>query len=329
MGKITDEGDGLVELSDDVKPMRPEEFVDGLRRVIDEINTGLAAPRWSLDWDKPTMRVELMAAAALRHCEVLTTEMLLACDRQAQYTVRLLGRSMLEAWLSGMYLHYGGADALLAIIGNFEATVRATQKAADEFDKQLAERVKDATRRNVKIDKANAGIECWNEGHRDTPRPLIPRTVVPTDVPLSLELRSAIAEFEIEDPKKLGVYETVDRIRKVTEAMGREESYESMYQYGYRSLSYSGAHPTSNVLASYIEGWTYKTVGTASALRDSNEAVQATTLLLLAHMVESLFERRGVDHAYSNLVVRRFDAARLRAPHSTRSDVLGASASMD
>lgn len=312
-----------VEPPDDVEPIQPEDVLGAYRGVIDEINAGLASPKWSLILRGRFQQAELLAAAALRHCEALASEMLLACERGAQHTVRLLGRSFLEAWLTGMYLHYGGGDAFDAVLGNYEAAVRTNQSAADLFDAQLAARKKQSRKSKCKVDKANEAIDLYNEEHPEAPRRRMDEVVIPTDVPLQLDMHKFILAFTTENPVKLSVHDMVSRIRKLSSAAGREESYESVYQYAYRSLSVNGAHPTINVLLGYVKDGFFRTVGTETTQPDSNEAVQMTTLLLLAHMVKVIFEKRDVDHSYSTLVMRRFDAAQRRSPHSTRSEVLG------
>ena len=100
------------------------------------------------------------------------------------------------------------------------------------------------------------------------------------------------------------------RIQQLTTDAGLEESYEALYVYAYQTLSTVGIHPYAQVLASYIDDRRGQAlllrVGPTSRLPTLQEVVMVTTLLLIANLTTTVYERRGVACPVATEVLHRF-----------------------
>jgi hypothetical protein len=75
--------------------------------------------------------------AALRHCSRLVHEIEAASASGLELAVRTLGRAHMEAWLTALYIHFGGHEVLVRVAQNTEYQTAAFVNDAQEFDKRL------------------------------------------------------------------------------------------------------------------------------------------------------------------------------------------------
>ncbi len=292
-----------------------------IEAIIKEIDDGLASDRWAIVASNESRRPDLLAAAGLRHCQVLASEILDAARRDAEATIRILGRAFVETWIVTLYLHHGGSEALEALNLAYQAGIRKMQASADEHDEQLRLKIRKLKKRNRRIAAKNEEIRARNERNPDGPLvPLIPLLVLPVAEPIELDLSRAIALFDSPTTTVVSVYEMIQRIEKLTANQGAEESYQALYVYAYRTLSWVGAHPTVQVLGSYVDTRGGQAnllrVGPRSLLKSLKDMVLHTVLLLLSQATTVMFERRDVPKPEAESVLRRHGIGRGAAGRS-------------
>lgn len=243
------------EENDDIpRPVTPAELSDGTVRLLEEVNKTLAASRWAiLDTGTEHIKWLLYGAAALRHCCRLLYEMEVAAKTDQEFSVRLLGRAHLETWLIGLYIHYGGYEALARVAQDTRYGLEAMASDAAEFDKWLAAERKAARKSVRKVEQANSGIQRWNEENPDgRAKPLIELPHIPQLRPSDINFSDRIADFGSYEARSLPVSEVVDALTKLAleKGFGRE-NFRPLYLI-YRALSSIGTHPTLNVFDAYF-----------------------------------------------------------------------------
>ncbi|MEV5943477.1 hypothetical protein [Streptomyces sp. NPDC051994] len=123
--------------------------------------------------------------AALRYCAQLLRELAAAIDAGIELGVRPLTRSLLEAAVFSLYVHFGGYSAILAVGGAGKHSLEGAQQEADHGNRRLADRKKKAQRKAKRARARNAEIESYNVSQPDLPqRPLIPLPHIPQHEPI-------------------------------------------------------------------------------------------------------------------------------------------------
>ena len=87
--------------------------------------------------------------------------------------VRILGRAHIEAWLFGLYLHFGGFAALTRIAEDSLYSLEATHNDFKQFDAWLASKKRKARHSLKKVQAHNAQICQWNAAHQERPAKLL------------------------------------------------------------------------------------------------------------------------------------------------------------
>ncbi len=195
----------------------------------------------------------LCDAAALRHCCLLLHELELATQGCQEMAIRLLARAHLEAWLVGLYIHYGGFKALERVAQDTRYNVEALDKEAKHFDEWLRGEQRSARRRGRKVEPDNEGIAMWNKANPEAlPKPLLDPPYVPQLQPTGLDLTDRIAAFGHLDARPLPVSEIVDALTKLGPVKGMAmESFRPLYLI-YQVISSIGMHATLNILDAYF-----------------------------------------------------------------------------
>lgn len=186
------------EESDGVRPSpTPEQLSDGTVRLLAEVSEAFATSRWAiLDRGSEHVTWLLYDGAALRHCCRLLYEMEIASAAGLELAVRLLARAHLEAWLVGLYVHYGGFEAVERVARDTRYSLEGTNNEVGQFDRWLTGEQKSARKRARKVQKANQGIAQWNEANRDRPtKTLHDQPHVPQLRPTGVDLSDRIAAF--------------------------------------------------------------------------------------------------------------------------------------
>jgi hypothetical protein len=235
-------------------PPTPEELSDGIVRLLAEVDEAFATSRWAiLDRGSEHVTWLLYDGAALRHCCRLLYEMEIAATANLELAVRLLARAHLEAWLAGLYIHYGGFEAVERVAQDTRSSLEATDNDARLFDQWLTAEQKTTRKRARKVKQANKGITQWNEANPERPaKTLLDPPYVPQLQPTGLDLSDRIAAFGTYDAQPLPVSEIVDALTKLAleKGFGRE-SFRPLYLI-YRVLSSIGAHASLNILEAYL-----------------------------------------------------------------------------
>lgn len=218
-----------------------------------EVDTALASDRWAiLNSGSDNVKHRGYVGGALRHCCLLLAEIEEASRVGRELTVRIVGRTHIEAWLRALYLHFGGQPALVRIAQDTLHQLHAMHQHVALFDHELADQKRTNRKRLKKVRVTNAGISQWNAEHPEAPKPLHDEPYVPQLAPSGVDLADQIAEFGDLQPRDLPVLEVVDALTKLGPKKGfGNESFTPIYHI-YRLLSGGGMHPTLNVYESYL-----------------------------------------------------------------------------
>ena len=162
-------------------------------------------------------------------------------------------RAHLEAWLTGLYIHYGGFDAVTRVAQDTRYHLEAASNEAAAFDEWLVGERRSARRSARKVQQANQGIQKWNEANPHLPaKPLHTAPYVPQLQPTGIDLSDRIADFGACQARQLPISELVDLLTKLGKEKGfGNESFRPLYLI-YRVLSAIGMHSTLNILDAYF-----------------------------------------------------------------------------
>ncbi len=168
-------------------------------------------------------------------------------------TVRVLGRAFLEAWLTALYIHFGGDEALERVAQDTLHQVTLSHKDLKDFDQRLQRDKGKATARAAKIRHDNAGIARRNAANPGQPAtPLRDEPYIPQLTPTGIDISKRITEdFNGITPRPLPLTEIIDRLTQLGPEKGfAQETFRSIYIH-YRLLSAGGVHANMNVYDSY------------------------------------------------------------------------------
>jgi hypothetical protein len=224
-------------------------------RLLLEADDALSADRWAIiNNGSPSTRHRLYDAAALRHtCSLLRSIARAALDED-ELAVRILGRAHIEAWLTGIYLHFGGNAAIERVAADTRNETEITDAAIKRYDKELHEAKKTARRRARKTRADNTGKAQWNAQHPDQPpKPFLDEPYVPQQPAAGIDLSTRIADFTGVAGHGLSLSEVADTLTKLGPEHGfARENFTQVYLY-YRLMSAASVHPTLHVYDSYFE----------------------------------------------------------------------------
>jgi hypothetical protein len=235
-------------------PPTSAELSDGISRLVDEVSAILSTPRWAI-LNSGTERTKwlLYDAAALRHCCRLLYEMNVAAQTGQEFAVRLLARAHLEAWLIGLYIHFGEFEAVERLAQDTRHNLEATNNDAASFDGWLVGEQKNTRKRVRRVNRANDNISRRNEENPGlAAMELHEAPYVPQMRTTGLDLGEQIAEFANYDAQPLAISELVDLLSKLAREKGfGKESFRPIYII-YRVLSAIGTHATLTLFESYF-----------------------------------------------------------------------------
>jgi hypothetical protein len=195
-------------------------------------------------------KVRAYQAASLRHCCELLAEIEAARIAGLELTMRALGRSHIEAFFVGLYLHLGGKEALDAMAGGYLANQRAQYNDLVRYNDRLRTQIRSARRRNKQIRRINAGLKIRYGD--DAEQHLIPFVAEP-DRPLVTVL--PVLETDPGDAveQSLPLTEIMTRTeRLLAEREGGDPSLAVIYALGFRGFSSVGTHTTLIMLEHYL-----------------------------------------------------------------------------
>lgn len=247
--------------------------------------------------------------ASLRHCCVLLDEIEQAARQHLEMAVRILGRAHIEAWLFGVYLHFGGYPALERIA---QDTLEAVMKVDEEFksfDAQLKVEKRKAKGRVARVRRANAGIERWNIEHPDRPqKPLLDEPYVPRLHQSGIDLRNRIGASTVRQPADLPLSVVVDSLTKLAPKLGfGRESFRPVYQI-YRLISAAGPHPTMDLYDAYIRPGGFVRIASQPDGPSMIDPTRISALYSTAFLAEWVLSAAGCETPIATEVRQRYEA---------------------
>jgi hypothetical protein len=223
-----------------------------------EIDDALKSDKWALlDTGDPIVVHRYYSAAALRHCAVLLCEMDRAVSAGLDMTVRIVERAHLEAFLTAMYLYFGGPPAVERVVNDGYKELLTLRRSAVDFDWRLRRSKRETEEKRDRLSKANRLNEDWNNAHPDQPaRPMLPLPHVPQLPPagraVRARLRLACRARQGAKRQGLSLEHIVAELTKLATAGNfGKESFEPLYLH-YRTLSTIGSHPGVGVYDGYL-----------------------------------------------------------------------------
>lgn len=170
-------------------------------------------------------------------------------------TVRILARAFMEAWLTALYIHFGGFEALERVVQDTAYQVRLVDNDLKNFDAGLARAKKKARRKAEAVSRANAGIARWNaDNPSQPPKPLLQNPYVPQLRPSGIDISRRLTEdFKGVKARCLPLKEITDRLTELGPDKGFAlETFQPLYIY-YRIFSAGSTHANINVFDAYYQ----------------------------------------------------------------------------
>ncbi|MEU4588181.1 hypothetical protein AB0F92_40065 [Kitasatospora aureofaciens] len=240
------------------RPTR-EELSEATSRLLAEIDAAFASDRWALlDTRTPQVTWRMYDGAALRYCAELLRELAAAVDGGLEYAVRSLARSLIEATVFSLYIHFGGHGAVVAAGQATRHSAEGVQAERDRINQNLAASKKDALRRLEKVRAHNAHIARRNASRPDLP-PMapLPTPHVPQMEPSRVDLSDLITGFGPIQAQALPVSVMIDQLSGWAPTQGfGQESLRWIYL-DYRRLSMNGTHASTHLLDELFEPGNY------------------------------------------------------------------------
>lgn len=173
-----------------------EELAEGLIRLLAEADAAISSDRFAIiNVRTPGTLHRYYDVASVRHCCLLLMEIELSAATGQEMTVRILGRVFIEAWLTALYIHFGGYDALIRVAQDTVYQVQLTDRDLKDFDQRIARDEKNATAWAAKIRKANAGIAGRNTANPQlAAKPLFPEPRITQLTPTGIDISKRITE---------------------------------------------------------------------------------------------------------------------------------------
>jgi hypothetical protein len=291
----------------EIPPQTPtsQQVTQGVADLLKEVDSAFASDRGAIRDDASDREMCLLyGAAALRHCCRLLDEIEGAAASQLEFAVRNLGRAHIETWLVGLYIHFGGYEALTRVAQEARHGLEGIDLEGKQFDERLADTKKAARRSSPKVAATNGGITRWNQSHPDEPPKLLhDEPYVPQLSPVGIDLTRLIAEFGEHEAQALSVSEIVDSLTKwgPEKGFGRE-SFRSIYL-NYRMLSTVGTHATMHVLERYLEGGGFVRVKPYPAVGSAIDSVRITSLYGTAYLASQVLGEHGFETPAADQII--------------------------
>lgn len=230
----------------------------GLRRdssrLLTEVAVAMAGDRWAiLPTATDNLKHKVYDGASLRHCCLLLAEIEQAAKQRLEMAVRILGRAHIEAWLFGIYLHFGGYPSLERIGQDTLEGIVKVDAEAKAFDSRIKQDRRKAKKRVARVRKTNAEIERWNIDNRDKQqKPTHDEPYIPKRHESGIDLSGRIGASPVRQPADLPVSVFVDELTKLAPELGfGRESFRPLYLI-YRLVSAAGPHPTLDLYEGYL-----------------------------------------------------------------------------
>jgi hypothetical protein len=231
-----------------------DELADGAGCLLAEVGTALDGSHFAIiNTRTPGTLHRYYDAAALRHCCQLLKDIETSSAARQEMTVRILGRVFLEAWLTALYIHFDGSEAIERIAQDTLYQVQLSDNDLKDFDQRLQRDKEKRTASAAKVLQANAGIAMRNAANPVKPAtPLHDEPYISRLSPTGIDISKRITEdFNGITPRPLPLTEITDRLTKLGPEKGfARETFRPIYIY-YRLLSAGAVHANINVYDAY------------------------------------------------------------------------------
>lgn len=234
--------------------------------------------------------------AALRYCAELLRELAAAVDGRLEYAVRSLARSLIEATVFSLYIHFGGYEAVVAAGQAARHSAEGIQNERDRINQELAASKKKARSRLKRVQARNADIARRNTSRPDLPpQELIQSPHVPRLEPSRVDLTDFISAFGPIQAQALPVSVMVDKLSEWAPTRGLgQESLRSIYL-DYRQLSVFGAHASVHLLDELFEPGHYIRIADRPVPNDASLILWDAGLYYTAFTAEWVLSAAGCD----------------------------------
>lgn len=282
-------------------------------RLIADISQRLDSDEWVVINNSSASSIEkVYVAAALRHCASLLEEVISAFNNSAEMTLRILGRSHIEAFLYGAYIHFGGIAAIRMIRMSEDTSQKTMHDELVEWDKFLSRTIKKNTKRGKKVGEVRAQIEIHRPGGLTAKER---EQLAEPHVPRPTYRKEAIAHLgrglETEETVEFGVFHAVSWLSEQGPILGfATERFDPLYHL-YRAYSSIGPHPNLSVYESYVLRDQKKTFirTTAKPLKSIAFNVLLDSVVSTAQLAEWILDPDSNGTSLAGEVRRRFEGA--------------------
>jgi hypothetical protein len=275
-----------------------EELSDGARRLLDEADAALSGSAFAILNNQTRGTIHrYYDAAALRHCCQLLKDIELSSAAGQEMTVRILARVFIEAWLTALYIHFGGWEAVERVAQATADQVKRTEQDLKDFDTRLARARKAARRSRKVVTAANAGIAKRNARNPSQPprhalaEPYIPQ-LTPTGIDISRRLTQDLKGVK---PRALPLTEITDRLTALGPEKGfAQETFRPLYIW-YRIFSAGSLHANLNVYDAYYQaGRTFDHAAARPTDNSLTMIIRITALYSTAFLVGWVLPDAGI-----------------------------------
>lgn len=232
------------------------ELSASVKDLLEEVDGILSSNKWAiLAIGTERSKHRIYDAASLRHLCRLLSEIDSCATANQEFAVRILGRAHVEAFLFGLYLHFGGYSALQRIANDTQASLEKTHRDLTEFEQWLRAAKRKARRELRNVRNTNEGIKQWNREHPDVPqKSLLEEPHVPQLLQTEIDLSQHVAQrSKHASAEEFTIPTVIAELNELAPQKGfGHESFVPMYHV-YRLISSAGPHPTLDLFESYLQ----------------------------------------------------------------------------
>ena len=278
--------------------------------LVTEVDEALRSDAWVL-LDKPSITVRVHSGAALWHCCVLLTDLDSAGIAAREVNLRLLARAHIEAWIVALFIHYGEIDALEKLAADLRRHFQIQHDEGIRYDKKLTKELRRIEKANRQIREDNAGKSEWNVAHPEMPPKQLRAELRAASRPLiGMDLSAPIAKLSGVDAKSLPFTSIISELNRLAKAKAfGEENFDVIYIVAYRLLSAVGAHPTLEVVNSYIghhESANFVRVSREMNSPSFDPTVRHTSLMATAFLANRVLAEAGGTSPVADEILNRY-----------------------
>jgi hypothetical protein len=267
-----------------------------LTLVVEHTRAGLTSPDTALV-PYGDLFAESFAMAGLAHCCVLLEELDRARLAENDLVAGLVGRAHLETWLTAAWLFLGGEDSHDTLKGSYRKEIRKNDEALQRSKERAEKAVKDARKRQAKVERVNAEIRARNQRTGDD-RPLHDDVAIPPVVHIPADLLAGHRATAGPGAEADISFESMaDQLGPMAVSGGiGGGNWEIVYNLGYRSLSSFAAHPSYWLLHQYFEptSW-FNRIRTHVPSDGRARGVTRVAVGLTAMLAAEVLAPRGID----------------------------------